>query len=160
MKMFVLAGALVVTLPALAGAPSAVWIDTTGTFDSNRVLTGTFKATGAITSQGTFIDAPRFEGQAAHVVRSITTSSSEYMTIEINGNHVAGNMVPPTWCPPPAGIPAGTTLVSEFGNWRLVSASGKYVALQGGGAWASWVAYDSTLGIPVSAKECLSGEVH
>jgi hypothetical protein len=151
---------LLAAVPAVAGPPAPLWIQSSGAFDANRIYSGTFVGTGAISDRGTLVDSPNFKGAAIHVVRTMTTSGRESITLEINGNHVSGSYVLPTWCPPPAVIPAGTVLVAEGGNWRLLSASGKYAGLQGGGAWATWVVVDPALSQPLTASDCLSGQVH
>jgi hypothetical protein len=157
MKRLIVALALLIALPVTAGPPEAVWMDVATTFDANRIASGTFTATGAISDQGTFVDTPKFVGAAIHLTRLLITAGGEYITIEINGNHVAGSNVPPTWCPAPPPVP-GTVLVPEFGTWRIISGTGPYATLQGTGAWATWVTASGAFQ-PLSAKECLSGLV-
>lgn len=155
MKRLIAAILLLAALPVTAGPPVAVWMDVVTIFDANRIASGTFTATGAIDEQGTFIDTPKFLGAAVHVTRLLSTSGGEFITIEINGNHVAGSNVAPTWCPAPPTVP-GTVLVAEIGHWKIVSGTGPYATLQGTGAWASWVTTTPSFQ-PLSAKECLSG---
>jgi hypothetical protein len=63
------------TLPAVANPPAAVWIDSQGTFDANRVFSGIFTASGGITDQGVETDSPIFVGRAVRITRLMTTSS-------------------------------------------------------------------------------------
>jgi hypothetical protein len=49
--------------------------------------------------------------------------------------------------------------LSESGNWRVLSGTGKFAGLNGTGSWASWVVFDPVLGLPVSATECMDGKV-
>lgn len=157
MKRFTPALVLLIALPVTAGPPEAVWMDVATTFDANRIASGTFTATGAIGDQGAFVDTPNFVGTAIHITRLLSTAGGEYITIAINGNHVAGSNVTPTWCPAPAPVP-GTLQVAEIGTWKIVSGTGPYATLQGTGAWASWVTAAGAFQ-PLSAKECLSGKV-
>jgi hypothetical protein len=90
----------------------------------------------------------------------MTTSNQEFITLEINGNHVAGSNVLPTWCPPPVSIPPGAVLRPQIGNWRLVSGTGKFASLQGVGSWGGWVVFDEALSQPLSAIDCLAGQLH
>lgn len=157
MKRFIPALALLMALPVTAGPPGAVWLDVATTFDANRIASGTYTAAGAIGDQGTFVDTPTFVGAAIHITRLLRTADGEYITIAINGTHVAGTNVTPTWCAASAPIP-GTLQVAEIGTWRIVSGTGPYATLQGTGAWASWVTAAGSFQ-PLSAKECLSGKV-
>lgn len=160
MKALLLAASTLVGMStALAGTPSDLWMQTTGMFDGNHILSGSFTSTGAIERQGSFVDSPRLAGQSIHIVRSMTTSKGEYITIEINSNHVKGTANPPSWCPLPPSMPPGAMLAPQAGSWVMTSVSGLLPVWQGTGSWASWVVYDPNLGLPVSATECLSGKV-
>jgi hypothetical protein len=158
MKKSIAALALLMTLPAAADKPRPLWIDSVGTFDANRVFSGSFTVSGAINDNGTELDTPVFNGAAIHITRLMTTSGGEYITLAINGNHVSGTNVPPNWCPQPPVSP-GTLLFAETGNWTILSATGQYAMLQGTGAWGSWVTVDPSFG-PLSAKDCLIGQMH
>jgi hypothetical protein len=158
MKSSITAVVLLVTLPVAADKPRPLWIDSTGTFDANRVLSGSFTVSGAIDDHGTELDTPVFNGKAIHITRLMSTSGGEYITLAIDGNHVSGSNVPPTWCPQPPTSP-GTFLVPETGNWTIISGTGQYAMLQGAGAWGTWVTVDLSFR-PLSAKECLVGQVH
>jgi hypothetical protein len=149
-----LSGSLVMASP-----PVEVRIDSGGQFDINRIYSGAFSASGAINTQGTLTDSPRFSGQAIHVMRTMITSDRETLVLELNANHVKGWNVVPTWCLPPATIPSGTVLVPESGNWKVLSGTGKYAPLQGTGSWAAWVVFDPALGLPVSATDCMAGKL-
>jgi len=119
MRKFCLAIVILFAVPALAEKPSDVHINAAGTFDANRVLTGTFTASGAINELGSLVDTPRFAGQAVHISRLLTTSHGDYITIAINLTHVAGfNVEPPDWCPPPP-TPEGTMVFFNLatGEW-------------------------------------------
>jgi len=144
---------------ALAEKPRDVRIDTLGTFDANRVLIATFTASGAINELGSVLDTPRFVGQAVNVSRLLTTAHGDYISIAINLTHIAGlHRSPPDWCAPPPS-PEGTLLFSQPGNWRVVSGTGPYSMLAGGGSFEAWIVFDAASFTPLAAKECLIGGV-
>ena len=158
MRKLIVASALFWTLPATADAPQAVWINAAGTFDIDLVNSGSFAATGAIQDSGSYIDYPIFQGQAILVTRILSTAAGDYIEISINGNHVSGSEVPPTWCPAPDAVP-DTFVVAEIGNWKVASGTGHYASLKGTGAWATWVTVDAVTFQPISSQECLLGRV-
>jgi hypothetical protein len=158
-RILIAAVALLWGSSLMASPPVEVRIDSGGQFDINRIYSGVFSASGAITTQGTVIDSPRFTGQAIHVMRTLVTSDRETMVLELNASHIKGLHVVPTWCLPPATIPSGTVLVPESGNWKVLSGTGKYAPLMGTGSWASWVVFDPALGRPVSATDCMAGKL-
>jgi hypothetical protein len=160
MKQIIAVLALLVGIPVLADVIRGpdVRFDFTGTFDANRVFSGTFTASGGVNEVGTAVDDHRFSGDAIHITRLLTTSHGDYITIQINTNHAAGsNAAPPAWCPAPP-TPAGTTLFFEVGNWRVVSGTGVYALLNGTGDRAAWYILEGT-GAPLAATECLIGQV-
>ena len=159
MKNLISAFLLLWGVQAVAGAPSAVWIDSAGEFDASRVYSGQFVASGAIDAQGTVADSPHFPGQSIHIIRTMVTSGGEYLVLEINANHVKGLNVVPDWCPAPETIPTGAVLVPESGNWRVLYGTGKYSALTGTGSFATWVVLDPAAVMPLSATECMDGGV-
>jgi len=140
-----------------ASPPEALWVDVAVTFDESFGASGTFTATGAISDQGTLSDTPTFVGRAIHVTRLLNTSGGEYITIQINANSGRGKSEP-DWCPAPPPVPE-TTQRFRTGNWTIVSGTGPYATLQGTGAWATRVTFTLD-GLPLSAKECLSGQAH
>jgi hypothetical protein len=160
MKRLIPSLMLLFVLPVTGDTPDAVFMDFAVTFDANRIASGTFTATGAISDHGTFIDTPRpGGGLAIHGLRLMTTSAGEYITIKLNATFVNdGSKNPPTWCPAPPPVP-GTNLVSLVGTMQIVSGTGPYATLQGTGAWATWVTAAGPMQ-PLSAKECFSGTVH
>jgi len=151
--------ACLVTLPVAADAPTAVRIETTGTFDANFVFSGAFTASGAINETGSLVDAAAFPGSAIHITRLMATSAGEYITLEIYANSLKGVNLIPTGCLPPTTIPPGTVLLPRAGTWTITSGTGKYATVQGNGSWGSWVIFDLALGQPLTAHECLSGKL-
>jgi hypothetical protein len=160
MKKLILASAMLVGLPALASPPVEVWFETSGEFDANLILSGSFVSAGAFDEQGSLVDSPIFNGVSIHVTRTMTTSGGDIIVMEINGNHVTGSQVIPTWCAPPTSLPPGTFLFPESGNWRVLYGTGSHASLKGNGSWATWVAVDQATGSPRTANECMSGTVH
>ena len=159
MRQIILVFLLTFSMPLLADKPSDIRINVIGTFDANHVLSGTFTASGFVNELGSLLDTPLFSGQAIHISRLLTTSHGEYITIEINANHIAGlNVTPPDWCPPPP-TPEGTLLFFQTGNWRVVSGTGPFSLLSGTGSRASWVLLDAGSFTPIAATECLIGKV-
>jgi hypothetical protein len=160
MKALILTVGLLTALPAAAERPMDLSIQSVGTFDAARVYSAVFTASGAIADQGNAIYYGVYTGEEVHITDLMTTSSGDYITLAINGNHVAGGENPPTWCPPPSAIPPGAVLRPQVGNWTVVTGTGKYSTFQGTGSWAAWVVFDVALSKPLWAKDCLTGHVH
>ena len=157
MRQVLLVFLIFVASPLFAEKPTDIQINVTGMFDANIILSGTFTASGVLDEMGSFVDSPRYTGNAVHVSRLLTTLHGEYITLEMIFTHVATpNTVPPDWCPP-LPTPDGTLLFFQEGSWKVVSGTGPYALLKGNGSRAGWALLDSTSFVPVAAKECLKG---
>jgi hypothetical protein len=140
-------------LPSAAQRQGDVTLTGHGVF-TDRVYAGEITISGAVNDHGTVVDSPGFTGVGGvHITRVMTMSGGEQITLEINGNHVLPGDRPSTTCP----RPAGHRVSSTRGNWRIVSATGKYSEMRGNGPWEAWVTHGDNG--PESATECLSGHV-
>ena len=140
-----LAVAALTSLAAFAGEPGQLRVQITGQFDANRMFSGVFSTSGALNALGSVVDSPRPTGTAIHV-RTMTTSDSESLVFNVQADQVAESVAVPTWCAPPASVPAAAFLLPQVGNWTARNGTGKYAAIQGTGSWAAWVVVDSNLG--------------
>ena len=151
--------AALTSLAAFASEPGQLRVQITGQFDANRMFSGVFSTSGALTALGSVVDSPRPTGPAIHVVRTMTTSDSESLVFNVQADQVAETVALPAWCAPPASVPAAAFLFPQVGNWTARNGTGKYAAIQGTGSWAAWVVVDSSLGRPVAATECMVGSL-
>lgn len=112
-------GALALAAPPTAGAsaPEPVRIETHGVFTGPESTAGTFTMSGAASDSGTYVDTFRLAGETLHVVKTLAGSGG---TITLAAQGVV------RWTSP-------TTATFFAGHWRVVSGTGAYADLKGGG---------------------------
>jgi hypothetical protein len=112
-------GALALAAPLVAGAsaPEPVSIETHGVFTGPDSTAGTFVISGALSDSGTYVDSFRLAGETLHVVKTL---SGDGGTITLTAQGVV------RWTSP-------TTATFFAGHWQVVSGTGAYADLQGGG---------------------------
>ena len=109
--------ALAVPLTAGANAPEPVSIETHGVFTGPDSTAGTFTISGVVSDSGTYADTFRLAGETLHVVKTLSGSGG---TITLAAQGVV------RWTSP-------TTATFFAGHWRIVSGTGAYADLKGGG---------------------------
>lgn len=109
--------ALAAAAPAAAAAPEPVTIAMHGHFTGPSSVAGTWEAVGAVTDAGTYVETFRITGDAIHGEKVLTGSQG---TIVIAVNAVV------VWLSP-------TLATFRAGAWRIVSGTGAYAGLRGGG---------------------------
>jgi hypothetical protein len=121
--------ALLTPLAAAATAPEPVRIETHGVFTGPGSTAGTFTISGAVSDAGTYVDSFRLAGETIHVVKTLSGGGG---TITLTAQGVV------RWTSP-------TTATFFAGHWQLVSGTGAYADLRGGGyAGASGLANFAT----------------
>jgi hypothetical protein len=109
--------ALAAPLAAAASAPEPVRIETHGVFTGPDSTAGTFVISGAVSDSGSYIDSFRLAGETLQVVKTLSGSGG---TITLSAQGVV------RWTSP-------TTATFLAGHWQVVSGTGAYAELQGGG---------------------------
>ena len=109
--------ALVVPLTAAASPPEPVRIETHGSFTGPDSTAGTFTMSGALADSGTYVDTFRLAGETLHVMKTLSGSGG---TITLAAQGVVRSTSP-------------TTATFFAGHWRIVSGTGAYADLKGGG---------------------------
>lgn len=104
--------------PAVAAPPQAVSIDMAGTFTGPNTVAGTFTSTGAIADSGTYTETFRLVGKTIHGVKTLTGSDG---TLVIAITAVVD-------------FPTPTTATFRAGHWRVVSGTGTFARVRGGGS--------------------------
>jgi hypothetical protein len=113
-----LAAALAVAIPAMAGAPDHVSVVMHGGLTGPNSVAGTYTVSGAIEDAGTYVETFRFAGTSIHGVKTLTGNAG---TVTLVADAVI------RWTSP-------TTAVLFAGHWRFVGGSGVYQDIQGGGS--------------------------
>lgn len=120
-RIAVLAGvaalALAAPLAATASAPEPVRIETHEVFTGPDSTAGTFTISGAVSDSGISVVSFRLVGETIHVVKTLSGSGG---TITLTGQAVV------RWTSP-------TTATFFAGHWQVVSGTGAYADLKGGG---------------------------
>lgn len=109
--------ALAAPLTAVASAPEPVKIETHGVFTGPDSTAGTFAISGAVSDSGSYMDSFRLAGETLHVVKTLSGYAG---TITLSAQGVV------RWTSP-------TTATFFAGHWHVVSGTGAYADLQGGG---------------------------
>jgi hypothetical protein len=116
--VFGVVGAFALAAPlAGASAPEPVTIATQGTFTGPNSTAGTFTISGAVSDSGTYVDTFRLAGQTLHLVKTLTGGDG---SITLSAQGVVRFTSP-------------TTATFVAGHWRIVSGTGAYADLKGGG---------------------------
>ena len=114
---------------AHAAKPQAVFIDIHDFAISDDTAVGSFESTGAIATSGAESQVVRVAGLSLHCVHTLTTA--------------AGTLVIHSQC----------NLVTNVGQWRIVSGTGTYAGLEGNGSLLMVFNPDN----PAEAHELLDG---
>jgi hypothetical protein len=109
--------ALAAPLGAGASAPEPVRIETHEVFTGPNSTAGTFTMSGAVSDSGISVVSFRLVGETIHVVKTLSGSGG---TITLAAQGVV------RWTSP-------TTATFFAGHWRIVSGTGAYADLKGGG---------------------------
>lgn len=109
--------ALAAPLAAAASAPEPVRIETHEVFTGPNSTAGTFTISGAVTDSGTSVVSFRLVGETIHVIKTLSGSNG---TITVAGQAVV------RWT-------SATTATFFAGHWQVVSGTGAYADLKGGG---------------------------
>jgi hypothetical protein len=104
--------------PALAGAPEAFSIETTGRFTSSTSVAGTFSTSGAITAAGSYTEEFRLVGETIQAVKTLHSTDG---TLIITVTAVVES-------------PNPTTVSFDAGHWHIVSGTGAFSGAHGGGS--------------------------
>jgi hypothetical protein len=112
---------LVAPLAATASAPAAVTFEIGGVLTGPTSFAGPWEASGAIDDGGTYVGSARFAGDTVHVV-NVFTGAHGTITVEAEAVVVSTSE---------------TTLAFKAGSWRVVSGTGAYASLKGGGTPAA-----------------------
>jgi hypothetical protein len=119
--MVVAAAYFVAPLSATATADSQVTIVMNGTLTSPDSVTGTWMVSGAISDHGSYIERFGFEGSTILGVKTLTGAHGT-ITLRVKAEVVATSP---------------TTIAFAHGQWRIVSGTGSYAGLVGGGSPAT-----------------------
>lgn len=117
---------------AYADEPQPVFIDIHDFAITDTTAVGTFTSTGAITTTGVESQVFRVEGMSLHCVHTLTDA--------------AGTIVISSQC----------NMITNVGQWRIVSGTGAYAGLKGNGSLLMVFNPDDSS----EAHELLEGWVH
>ncbi|HZA35841.1 MAG TPA: hypothetical protein VE505_12975 [Vicinamibacterales bacterium] len=103
---------------ALAAPPQPFSVETAGSFTSATSVAGTFTTAGAVTDAGSYTEDFSLSGNTIHAVKTL---QGTHGTLVIAVTAVVGS-------------PTSTTVSFRAGHWRIVSGTGAFTGLRGGGS--------------------------
>ena len=123
--------------PALGSPRQTFSIQTTGVLTSETSASGTFTTSGAVLDAGLYTETFRLVGNTIHAVKTLEGANGS-LVVAITG--VVEN-------------PTASTVSFRAGHWRIVSATGDFAGLHGGGSPGSSGLADLTAGTVQFAHE-------